>query len=201
MERFFPKALIAGIQVGLGIKLAMGGTKFVMEEMALGIPVGIAMIFLTEVATLKALPIPVALLAFMFGMVVCLLRYRAVNTDAPQGMLHVGFSVLDPRLLWEGFLDRGALLGLTQLPLTLLNSVISVCALSETLYGRKKRASAVSVAVSVGLMNVVGAFFGTMPCCHGAGGLAAQHKFGARSGVAVLFLGTVKLYVFFLTPS
>jgi hypothetical protein len=32
-----------------------------------------------------------------------------------------------------------------------------------------------------------------MPCCHGAGGLAAQHKFGARSGVAVLFLGSVKL--------
>jgi hypothetical protein len=34
-----------------------------------------------------------------------------------------------------------------------------------------------------------------MPCCHGAGGLAAQHKFGARSGVAVFFLGSVKLVV------
>ena len=58
MERFFPKALIAGIQVGLGIKLAMGGTKFVMEEMALGIPVGIAMIFLTidKVGTVMEMP-------------------------------------------------------------------------------------------------------------------------------------------------
>jgi len=32
-----------------------------------------------------------------------------------------------------------------------------------------------------------------MPCCHGAGGLAAQHAFGARRGVSVLFLGGCKM--------
>jgi hypothetical protein len=34
-----------------------------------------------------------------------------------------------------------------------------------------------------------------MPVCHGAGGLAAQHRFGARSGASVIFLGLVKLLV------
>ena len=31
--------------------------------------------------------------------------------------------------------------------------------------------------------------FGAMPMCHGAGGLAAHHRFGARTGAAPLLLG------------
>ncbi|KAF2304515.1 hypothetical protein GH714_032872 [Hevea brasiliensis] len=46
--------------------------------------------------------------------------------------------------------------------------------------------SATSLSVTVGLMNLVGCWFGAMPCCHGAGGLAGQYKFGGRSGVGVL---------------
>lgn len=34
--------------------------------------------------------------------------------------------------------------------------------------------AAVAVAASVGAMNLVGGWFGAMPCCMGAGGLAAQ---------------------------
>jgi hypothetical protein len=40
-------------------------------------------------------------------------------------------------------------------------------------------------------MNAVGPWFGCMPCCHGAGGLAAQVRFGARSGAAPMLLGAV----------
>eukprot|EP00957_Ditylum_brightwellii_P010548 798933-Ditylum_brightwellii.AAC.1 len=38
-----------------------------------------------------------------------------------------------------------------------------------------------------------------MPNCHGAGGLAAQHRLGARHGASVVFLGVAKvlLAVFF----
>jgi hypothetical protein len=32
-----------------------------------------------------------------------------------------------------------------------------------------------------------------MPMCHGAGGLAAQYRFGARSGGSIVFLGLVKV--------
>ncbi|KAL2518806.1 Molybdate transporter 2 [Abeliophyllum distichum] len=32
-----------------------------------------------------------------------------------------------------------------------------------------------------------------MPCCHDAGGLAGQYKFGGRSGGCVALLGVVKL--------
>ena len=41
-------------------------------------------------------------------------------------------------------------------------------------------------------MNLVGACFGAMPMCHGAGGLAAQYRFGARTGGSIVFLGLAK---------
>jgi len=86
---------------------------------------------------------------------------------------------------------------LPQLPLTTLNSVVSVCALSIDLFGDPasggKGASRASVASSVGFMNVFGCWFGAMPACHGAGGLAGQYKFGARGGMAVFMLGSAKI--------
>ena len=51
------------------------------------------------------------------------------------------------------------------------------------------------VAVSVGAMNLCGVAFGVMPCCHGAGGLAAHYRFGARTGAATAFLGGGKLFL------
>lgn len=49
------------------------------------------------------------------------------------------------------------------------------------------------VSVSVGLMNLLGAPFGAMPMCHGAGGLAGQYRFGARTSGSILFLGASKM--------
>ena len=96
-------------------------------------------------------------------------------------------------------------LALPQLPLTTLNSVVSVCVLVSTLYPERRKngsgevLSRREVAVSVGLMNGVFCLFGAMPNCHGAGGLAGQHKFGARTGASVIFLGLLKIFfaVFF----
>lgn len=44
-------------------------------------------------------------------------------------------------------------------------------------------------------MNLLSYWFGSMPVCHGSGGLAAQYRFGARSGSSIIFLGVVKLLV------
>mmetsp|Transcript_5038 Transcript_5038/g.7268 ORF Transcript_5038/g.7268 Transcript_5038/m.7268 type:complete len:620 (-) Transcript_5038:53-1912(-) len=105
---------------------------------------------------------------------------------------------------WKvGFLE-GAI---PQIPLTTLNSVISVCALAHSLYpekrvhknGKKEGTSTDAVigrremAVSVGLINVLFCPFGSMPNCHGAGGLAGQHRLGARHGASVFFLGSCKI--------
>ncbi len=88
--------------------------------------------------------------------------------------------------IWRG--------GLPQLPLTLLNSVLAVAALAGQLYPRQAvRVTPTRMALSVGIMNVLVCPLGGMPLCHGSGGLAGQHKLGARSGVSVILLGLAKL--------
>ncbi|KAG8375529.1 hypothetical protein BUALT_Bualt10G0109200 [Buddleja alternifolia] len=69
---------------------------------------------------------------------------------------------------------------------------VKVCKLSTDLFPEKD-VSATSVSITVGLMNLVGCWFGAMPCCHGAGGLAGQYKFGGRTGGCVALLGVAKL--------
>lgn len=129
---------------------------------------------------------------------------------------------------WKVGLLEGAI---PQLPLTTLNSVISVCALAQSLYPSKPKSqssppgtqqskqeqdesissthrndnhthpettitkipSRKEVAISVGLINLLFCPFGSMPNCHGAGGLAGQHRLGARYGTSVVFLGLGKV--------
>ena len=84
-----------------------------------------------------------------------------------------------------------------QLPLTTLNSVVATCALAKDLFPDKPETGVTptGVAVSVGAMNLCGLGLGVMPCCHGAGGLAAHYRFGARTGAATAFLGAGKLFL------
>ncbi|KAL8846143.1 MAG: hypothetical protein Q9221_008747 [Calogaya cf. arnoldii] len=54
---------------------------------------------------------------------------------------------------------------------------------------------------SVSAMNLIGCWFGSMPVCHGSGGLAAQYRFGARSGASIIFLRVIKLVLGLFTGS
>ncbi|CAK9174675.1 unnamed protein product [Ilex paraguariensis] len=132
--------------------------------------------------------IPAALIVFLLGLVLCFIRDPSIFSDIQLGPSK--FQVL--KITWEdwktGFI-RGAI---PQIPLSVLNSVIAVCKLSADLFPEKE-ASATVVSVSVGAMNLVGCWFGAMPVCHGAGGLAGQYRFGGRSGASVVFLGLGKL--------
>ncbi|XP_010537954.1 PREDICTED: molybdate transporter 2 [Tarenaya hassleriana] len=133
--------------------------------------------------------IPSALIVFVVGLVFCFVRDPSIFGDLKFGPSK--FKILKITLEdWKiGFL-RGAI---PQIPLSLLNSVIAVCKLSNDLFD--KELSATTVSVSVGMMNLVGCWFGAMPVCHGAGGLAGQYRFGARSGLSVIILGLGKLIV------
>jgi len=52
------------------------------------------------------------------------------------------------------------------------------------------------------VMNVVGSFFSGMPMCHGAGGLASQYYFGARTGGASILEGLIEIAIgLFLSQS
>ena len=132
--------------------------------------------------------IPAALIVFLFGLVLCFIRDPSIFGDLRFGPSKI--SVV--KITWEDFKVGFVSAAIPQIPLSVLNSVIAVCKLSGDLFPERE-ASAMHVSVSVGLMNFVGCWFGAMPCCHGAGGLAGQYRFGGRSGASVVFLGIAKL--------
>ena len=82
----------------------------------------------------------------------------------------------------------------------LLLFLSTVCQLANQLFPTRPVRPA-AVATSVGAMNMVGCWFGAMPCCHGAGGLAGQVRYGARYGTAPIFLGLVKILLSLLLGS
>ncbi|GLT71681.1 hypothetical protein SLA2020_436800 [Shorea laevis] len=134
--------------------------------------------------------IPAALIVFLLGLILCFIRDPSIVKDLKFGPSKITLL----KITWEdwkiGFL-RGAI---PQIPLSILNSVIAVCKLSGDLFPDRE-VSAAKVSVSVGIMNLIGCWFGAMPVCHGAGGLAGQYRFGARSGWSVVFLGAGKLVI------
>ncbi|GFP80302.1 molybdate transporter 1 [Phtheirospermum japonicum] len=131
---------------------------------------------------------PSAFLIFLLGLVLAVIRGPKAIKDFKFGPSPVKIINISKHEWKEGFI-KGTI---PQLPLSILNSVIAVCKLSTDLFP-EKAVSATSVSVTVGVMNVVGSWFGAMPCCHGAGGLAGQYKFGARTGGCVAMLGAAKL--------
>ncbi|KAF7848910.1 hypothetical protein BT93_L1446 [Corymbia citriodora subsp. variegata] len=132
--------------------------------------------------------LPSAFIIFLLGVVLAFIREPKVVRNFKFGPSSIKVVKISRHAWKEGFI-KGTI---PQLPLSILNSVIAVCKLSYDLFPEKDF-SATSVAVTVGLMNLVGCWFGAMPCCHGAGGLAGQYKFGGRSGGCVAILGAAKL--------
>lgn len=201
-NKFIPECVISGMQVGLGIKMAAQGCGYWHRADGSGDwapevdckTVMLITFICTTVMLYQCEKIPCALIVFIAGVILTIIDMTDKEVDFDVGFLKLSTTTIEWPDDWSKGLIEGAL---PQLPLTTLNSCVSVCALSVRLFGDEKKGgkgvTRVSVASSVGIMNLVGCWFGGMPSCHGAGGLAGQHKFGARSGMAIFGLGIVKV--------
>ncbi|KAH0720873.1 hypothetical protein KY285_006650 [Solanum tuberosum] len=132
--------------------------------------------------------LPSAFLIFLLGVVLAIIRGPNAIKGFKFGPSKIEVISISKHAWKQGFI-KGTI---PQLPLSVLNSVIAVCKLSTDLFPERE-VTATSVSMTVGLMNLIGCWFGAMPCCHGAGGLAGQYKFGGRSGGCVALLGVAKL--------
>lgn len=192
INRLVPKAIVRGIQLGVGLKLAAKGAAYVGALPVIGwdsivLAFGLAAFLLFMVTRRRQ---PALLYVFMLGFVV-----MALDRPAVYGDLHMTLPDLrwhwPEASAWAGGFLKGAL---PQMPLTILNSVIAVCALSADYFPGRGIAPR-RMAASVAIMNLVSVPLGGIPMCHGAGGLAAQYRFGARTGASVVMLGVVKVAV------
>jgi hypothetical protein len=83
--------------------------------------------------------------------------------------------------------------GFAQLFLTLTNAVVATITLIHDLFPGREDVTPQTLIQNMGAMNVITPFIGGMPLCHGAGGLAAQYLFGARTGGAILMEGLLEV--------
>jgi MFS superfamily sulfate permease-like transporter len=84
------------------------------------------------------------------------------------------------------------LAGFAQIPLTVTNATLATVALIKT-YWPERTVTERQLSLNQGLMNLIMPFFGGMPMCHGAGGLAGQYYFGARTGGANIIEGLIEI--------
>ena len=81
---------------------------------------------------------------------------------------------------------------LPQIPMTLGNAVIAYADLSREYFGDdSRRITHRGACIGMALANFLSFFLGGMPLCHGAGGLAAHYRFGARTAGANLIIGSI----------
>jgi len=230
--KYTPKPVVRGVQVSTGTLLMAQGIKFMLGSSKFQILRDAAEPYLT----LQSLgPIPVGIVIGIIGGVLTLLFLD--NKKLPAGLLvvlgglglglvfgtHEGFERLKlgiymPELLPFGFpavpdfTFALLILVLPQIPMTLGNAVIANADLSREYFGEdSKRVTYRALCVTMSLANFLSFLVGGMPLCHGAGGLAAHYRFGARTAgsnlmigvifvVLALFLGIHALAVVYLVP-
>lgn len=198
-NRVVPVPVVKGIQVGAGLSLCLSaGTT--LAGLGWTTPrwqdnlLWAVFAFAALLVTISAPRVPYALLLLMLGLVFAAVGLRG-RSSSGEGNAEYHFPPHIPIVVpsWKVFWHSTITASLGQLPLTTLNSIIAVTHLSSDLLPNVPEPSVTAVGLSVAGMNLVSCWFGSMPACHGSGGLAAQYRFGARSGASIIILGTVKL--------
>ncbi|PGH12612.1 hypothetical protein AJ80_06671 [Polytolypa hystricis UAMH7299] len=198
--RAIPIPVVKGIQVGAGLSLVISAAGKLLSSLSWTHPswadnyLWMIAAFLGLLATNIYRQIPYGLLVLILGLIFAFILLLSPthhkNSPLPSfGLWHPHFLLPNSRAWKTGIINAG----IGQIPLTTLNSIIAVVHLAGELLPSVTTPSITSIGLSVAAMNILSCWFGAMPMCHGSGGLAAQYRFGARSGASVIFLGATKL--------
>lgn len=180
LARLVPQSVLAGLQLGLGIGLALVALRLIGTSPLLGLALAGALALLCRRSGL-----PAALLGI--GAAVAAGQVLGLPGIALPH-LHGDAATTLPGI--DAFARGFTQLALPQLSLTLTNAVFLTALVVGDCYGEAARhVTPRKLALTSGLANLVLAPFGALPMCHGAGGVAAHHRFGARTGAAPLILG------------
>jgi MFS superfamily sulfate permease-like transporter len=197
VARIMGRPVGQGIVLGLGFSFMLGG----IEMAATGWVLGAAGAVVT-LALLQSRRLPAMLVLLGLGVVVTWVQDPQVmgRLAATEAVFRAPSWTLGS-LTWNDVVVGTLFLALPQVPLTLGNAVVATTTQNNWLFPNRPVTER-RVAISTGLMNLLGPAFGAVPMCHGAGGMAGQVRFGARSGGAPIILGAILLVLaFFFSPS
>jgi SulP family sulfate permease len=196
IAKVFTKAVIRALQFGVGVLLVVTAGRLVADPPSVfrGTPRSPWPVLLA-VAALGA--IAWAARVQRYGVALAILAGGALVAFAAAGPDLAGPSLMLPRV---GFPETAAfasaffLLVVPQIPLTFGNAVVAVSDLAHDYFGPDaRRVTPSRVCLSCGVGNLASALVGGMPMCHGAGGLTAHVRLGARSAAMNVLLGSVLL--------
>ncbi|MEF8840070.1 MAG: putative sulfate/molybdate transporter [Haloarculaceae archaeon] len=167
------RPVVRGVQLGVALLLAGAGLDLAAADPVVAVAgLGVALLAAVVERRLAALAVLAA------GTAV------ALRAGTPT----VSFPALSVLPAGDPSLTRGALSGLAaQLAMTVGNAAVATSLLLEDLYGAD--VSADELSRSMGVTNLLAVPLGGAPMCHGSGGLAGKHAFGARTGGANVVLG------------
>ena len=212
LGRYTPKSVVRGVQLSTGAMLMAQGVQFMMGTSKFQVIRQAAEPYLS----LQSLgPVPIGMVIGVVGGLLTL--FLVDNRKLPAGLVlvlcgvliglglgtHQGFEKLQvginlPQILpfsipsGPDFSLAFLLLVLPQIPMTLGNAVIAYADLSQEYFGEASgRVTYRSACVSMALANFISFLTGGMPLCHGAGGLAAHYRFGARTAGSNLIIGSI----------
>jgi MFS superfamily sulfate permease-like transporter len=83
--------------------------------------------------------------------------------------------------------------------ITVTNAIFATSLLATDLFSTEIKPKKLSR--TIGLMNLTSVPFGGMPMCHGAGGIAGQFRYGARTDGANVYAGLSLIACAFLFTS
>jgi len=216
--KYTPKPVVRGVQISTGTLLMAQGVKFMIGSSKFQMARQLAEPYLT---VQHIGPVQVGIVIGIIGGVLTLLLLE--NRKFPAGLVvilggiflglilgtHEGFDKLKIGIYFPKWLPFGFptgidftfaffALALPQLPMTLGNAVIANADLSYEYFGDdSKKVTYRALTLSMALANLLSFVVGGMPLCHGAGGLAAHYRFGARTVGSNLIIGIVFLALAF----
>jgi MFS superfamily sulfate permease-like transporter len=184
VARWTGRPVVIGITMGLGLAFMLDGTRMMATGIWFAAPLLIITILLLSNRALLAMVLILAAGA----------AWSVITEPAVAGALAgVEMEFKPPTwpfqgVTWEAVFVGIVLLALPQVPLTLGNAVIAPVEFNNREFPDRPVTER-QVAVSTGIMNTLGSLIGGVPMCHGAGGMAAQFNFGARTGGAPVIIG------------
>jgi sulfate permease, SulP family len=200
LARRFPVVLVRGIQASVALLLCKASVELAEKGNWSGMPpispaVGLALgatacavlVALSWGGRRRAVPGTLLLLGVGIGLGVAVSGGVPAVDPGPQA---VSLALPDG----PAFATALTTLVLAQLPLTFGNSVVATADAERAYFGeRAARVLPHRLSASIGAANLVTGITGAMPVCHGAGGVTAHVKLGARTAGATLSVGALYL--------
>ena len=190
ISKLATKPVVRGIMLGLGLSFMVAGINRMKTAPVLaGIALVVTYLLLTNPR------IPAMFMLLIIGVVSAVIMDPQLMSELAK--IHIGFKLPVFSLFamtWNDLVAGTLLLTLPQIPLTFGNAVIAIVAKNNELFPDRK-VTEKKIAVSQGIMNLVAPIFGGVPMCHGAGGMAGHVRFGAKTGGALVILGSLLVLI------